>query len=69
DPDGTVLITGGTGGLGRILARHLVTHHGARHLLLTSRTGPDAPGARELADELTAAGAHITITACDTADR
>ncbi|KOV03691.1 hypothetical protein ADK91_17345, partial [Streptomyces sp. XY511] len=67
DPDGTVLITGGTGGLGRILARHLVTHHGARHLLLTSRTGPDAPGARELADELTAAGAHITITACDTA--
>ncbi|MFB7810069.1 SDR family NAD(P)-dependent oxidoreductase, partial [Streptomyces virginiae] len=69
DPDGTVLITGGTGGLGRILARHLVTHHGARHLLLTSRSGPDAPGARELADELTAAGAHITITACDTAVR
>ncbi|KOU85304.1 hypothetical protein ADK61_05540, partial [Streptomyces sp. XY66] len=37
DPDGTVLITGGTGGLGRILARHLVTRHGVRHLLLTSR--------------------------------
>ncbi|MFF8265734.1 SDR family NAD(P)-dependent oxidoreductase, partial [Streptomyces virginiae] len=69
DPDGTVLITGGTGGLGRILARHLVTRHGARHLLLTSRTGPDAPGARELADELTAAGAHVSITACDAADR
>ncbi|MFF8265030.1 SDR family NAD(P)-dependent oxidoreductase, partial [Streptomyces virginiae] len=69
DPDGTVLITGGTGGLGRILARHLVTRHGARHLLLTSRTGPDAPGARELADELTAAGAHVTIAACDAAVR
>ncbi|MFJ7593518.1 SDR family NAD(P)-dependent oxidoreductase, partial [Streptomyces sp. NPDC097617] len=69
DPEGTVLITGGTGGLGRILARHLVTHHGAKHLLLTSRSGPNAPGAQELATELTAAGAHITITACDTSDR
>ncbi|MEU6301097.1 polyketide synthase dehydratase domain-containing protein, partial [Streptomyces erythrochromogenes] len=46
DPEGTILITGGTGGLGRILARHLVTHHGAKHLLLTSRTGPTAPGAQ-----------------------
>ncbi|KOG50828.1 hypothetical protein ADK75_17425, partial [Streptomyces virginiae] len=44
DPEGTILITGGTGGLGRILARHLVTHHGAKHLLLTSRSGPNAPG-------------------------
>ncbi|MFI7360525.1 beta-ketoacyl reductase, partial [Streptomyces avidinii] len=69
DPEGTILITGGTGGLGRILARHLVTHHGAKHLLLTSRTGPDAPGAQELATQLTTTGAHITITACDTSDR
>ncbi|WP_281403338.1 acyltransferase domain-containing protein, partial [Streptomyces plicatus] len=37
--DGTVLITGGTGGLGAVLARHLVTEHGVRHLLLTSRRG------------------------------
>ncbi|MFC4983714.1 zinc-binding dehydrogenase, partial [Streptomyces atroolivaceus] len=43
DPEGTVLITGGTGALGSLLARHLVTHHGARHLILTSRRGPDAP--------------------------
>ncbi|WP_254390400.1 type I polyketide synthase, partial [Streptomyces sp. AC550_RSS872] len=69
DPDGTALITGGTGTLGTLLARHLVHHHGVRHLLLTSRQGPDAPGATELADELTATGAHITITACDTTDR
>uniref|UniRef100_UPI00055A54DC SpnB-like Rossmann fold domain-containing protein n=1 Tax=Streptomyces sp. NRRL F-2580 TaxID=1463841 RepID=UPI00055A54DC len=68
DPEGTILITGGTGGLGHILARHLVTHHGAKHLLLTSRTGPNAPGATQLHDELTTAGAHITITACDTAN-
>ncbi|WP_443065660.1 SDR family NAD(P)-dependent oxidoreductase [Streptomyces sp. NBC_00557] len=66
---GTVLITGGTGTLGALLARHLVTGHGVRHLLLTSRSGPDAPGARELADELTGLGAEVTVAACDIADR
>ncbi|MER6910101.1 SDR family NAD(P)-dependent oxidoreductase [Streptomyces sp. NPDC000594] len=68
DPDGTVLITGGTGTLGSLLARHLVTEHGARHLLLTSRRGPGAPGAAALRDELTSLGARVTIAACDTAD-
>ncbi|MFE7129681.1 SDR family NAD(P)-dependent oxidoreductase [Streptomyces sp. NPDC057638] len=68
--DGTVLITGGTGGLGAVLARHLVAEHGVRHLLLTSRRGPHAPGADDLRTELTTLGAHtVTITACDTADR
>ncbi|WP_344570921.1 type I polyketide synthase, partial [Streptomyces axinellae] len=66
---GTVLITGGTGTLGGLLARHLVAEHGVRHLLLTSRRGPDAPGATELAAELTATGAEVTVAACDTADR
>ncbi|MCQ8836694.1 SDR family NAD(P)-dependent oxidoreductase, partial [Streptomyces malaysiensis] len=69
DPDGTVLVTGGTGTLGATIARHLTTHHGARHLLLISRQGPDAPGATELATELTELGATVHITACDTADR
>ncbi len=69
DPGGTVLITGGTGVLGALLARHLVTAHGARHLLLTSRRGPGAPGAAELEAELTALGAEVTTVACDTADR
>jgi acyl transferase domain-containing protein/NADPH:quinone reductase-like Zn-dependent oxidoreductase/acyl carrier protein len=68
DPDGTVLITGGTGALGALLARHLVTTHGARHLLLTGRRGPDAPGAAELAAELRESGAQVTIAACDAAD-
>ncbi|MEW2619230.1 type I polyketide synthase, partial [Streptomyces sp. NPDC048106] len=68
DPAGTVLVTGGTGTLGGLVARRLVTHHGARHLLLTSRRGPDAPGARELAAELTALGAEVTVTACDIGD-
>ncbi|WP_405622712.1 SDR family NAD(P)-dependent oxidoreductase [Streptomyces sp. NBC_00076] len=69
DPDGTVLVTGGTGSLGALVARHLVTEHGARNLLLTSRRGPDAPGARELTAELTALGATVRVEACDAADR
>ncbi|RJL20163.1 SDR family NAD(P)-dependent oxidoreductase [Bailinhaonella thermotolerans] len=67
--DGTTLITGGTGGLGALLARHLVTEHAVRHLLLTSRRGPDAPGAAELHTALTELGAQVTIAACDAADR
>ncbi|HEV2783517.1 MAG TPA: SDR family NAD(P)-dependent oxidoreductase, partial [Actinophytocola sp.] len=69
DPDGAVLITGGTGVLGGNLARHLVEVHGVRHLVLTSRRGPNADGAAELRDELTELGATVTIAACDAADR
>ncbi|GAA2354465.1 hypothetical protein GCM10009854_35660 [Saccharopolyspora halophila] len=69
DPDGTVLITGGTGGLGGELARHLVTERGVRHLLLLSRSGPDAAGAPELRDELAGHGAELEIEACDVGDR
>ncbi|MEV0537794.1 SDR family NAD(P)-dependent oxidoreductase [Kitasatospora sp. NPDC050463] len=68
DPNGTVLVTGGTGALGRLLARHLV-ERGARHLLLTGRRGDRAPGAAELVAELTALGAEVTVAACDAADR
>ncbi|ONM49782.1 hypothetical protein B0T44_12740 [Nocardia donostiensis] len=66
---GTVLITGGTGGLGALLARHLVAEHGVRRLLLVSRSGPAADGADELAAELTEAGAQVQVAACDVADR
>ncbi|MCP2342729.1 type I polyketide synthase [Actinomadura rupiterrae] len=69
DRPGTVLITGGTGGLGALVARHLVAEHGVRDLLLTSRRGPDAPGAAELRGELAALGAAVEIAACDIADR
>ncbi|MEU3985445.1 type I polyketide synthase [Streptomyces sp. NPDC026672] len=69
DPDGTVLITGGTGGLGRITARHLVARHGIRHLVLAGRKGPDAPGAAELTAELAESGAEVSVVACDVADR
>ncbi|MFI7671290.1 type I polyketide synthase [Nocardia sp. NPDC049526] len=67
--DGTVLITGGTGGLGALFARHLVSEHGVRSLVLTSRRGSDAPGAAELAAELAQAGAEVRVVACDVADR
>ncbi|WP_067464458.1 type I polyketide synthase [Nocardia amamiensis] len=69
DPAGTVLVTGGTGGLGAVAARHLVTTRGARRLVLVSRRGPAADGAAELAAELTAHGAHVDIVAADAADR
>ncbi|WP_434095081.1 SDR family NAD(P)-dependent oxidoreductase, partial [Streptomyces albidoflavus] len=65
---GPVLITGGTGGLGRVLARHLVMTHGVRDLLLVSRSGATAEGAGELVTELTEAGAHVAVEACDAAD-
>ncbi|MBP0451899.1 SDR family NAD(P)-dependent oxidoreductase [Kitasatospora sp. RG8] len=70
DPDGTVLITGGTGGLGTVLARHLVSGHGVRHLLLLSRRGERAAGVPALRDELLELGAKsVTVRACDVTDR
>ncbi|MFJ8443693.1 SDR family NAD(P)-dependent oxidoreductase, partial [Kitasatospora griseola] len=68
-PEGTVLVTGGTGTLGSTLARHLAVRHGVRRLLLVSRSGPDAPGAAALAAELAALGATADVVACDVADR
>ena len=67
--EGTVLITGGTGVLGALLARHLVTRHGVRNLLLISRRGRAADGAAAIESELTELGASVQIAACDAADR
>ncbi|MDX2878207.1 SDR family NAD(P)-dependent oxidoreductase, partial [Streptomyces ipomoeae] len=69
DPDGTVLVTGGTGSLGGLVARHLVREHGVRHLLLVSRRGPEADGVEELRSELAELGAEARVVACDVADR
>ncbi|MFB9931090.1 SDR family NAD(P)-dependent oxidoreductase [Amycolatopsis halotolerans] len=63
-----VLVTGGTGGLGAVVARHLVTKHGVRNLVLTSRRGANAPGAAELRDELISRGATVAIESCDVTD-
>ncbi|MCF3145745.1 type I polyketide synthase, partial [Streptomyces platensis] len=67
--EGTVLITGGTGALGALVARHLAVEHGVRKLLLMSRQGPDAKGAADLRAELAGLGASAEIVACDAADR
>nr|AAC38064.1 PKS module 4 [Streptomyces hygroscopicus] len=67
--DGTILITGGTGSLGSLVARHLVTEHGVRDLVLVSRQGPDADSATELAAELQQHGARVRTLSCDLTDR
>ncbi|MGW2231222.1 type I polyketide synthase, partial [Streptomyces formicae] len=67
--DGAVLITGATGTLGGLVARHLVAERDVRNLLLVSRRGADAQGATELRDELAAQGAEVTLAACDVSDR
>jgi acyl transferase domain-containing protein/NADPH:quinone reductase-like Zn-dependent oxidoreductase len=68
DPEGTVLVTGGTGALGALAARRLVQRHGIKHLVLASRRGPRAPGAAELVGELRELGAEAKVVACDAAD-
>ncbi|MFE2562231.1 type I polyketide synthase, partial [Streptomyces sp. NPDC059352] len=69
DVNGTVLITGGTGGLGALFAKHYIRSYGARHLLLVSRRGATAEGVTELVAELTELGAHVDVAACDVSDR
>ncbi|MEV0902541.1 type I polyketide synthase, partial [Actinoplanes sp. NPDC049802] len=65
---GTVLITGASGTLGGLVARHLVERHGVRRLVLAGRRGMTAELAT-LHDELTGRGAEVTVAACDAADR
>jgi acyl transferase domain-containing protein/thioesterase domain-containing protein/acyl carrier protein len=68
DPLGTVLITGGLGGLGAEVSTHLVTHHHVRHLVLTGRRGMDTPGAASLCERLREVGAEVQVVGCDVAD-
>ncbi|MEU4566303.1 type I polyketide synthase [Micromonospora sp. NPDC023956] len=67
--DGTVVVTGGTGGLGAVVAEHLAVAHGVRHLLLLSRRGPDSPEFAGLAGRLAEAGATVDAVRCDVGDR
>ncbi|MFI6159273.1 type I polyketide synthase [Micromonospora haikouensis] len=66
---GTVLVTGATGALGRLVARHLATRHRVRGLLLVSRSGPEAPGAADLVAELAGLGVAAQVVAADVTDR
>ncbi len=69
DCTGTVLITGGTSGLGALMAQHLAAEHGAKRLLLVSRSGPEAAGVQELCDSLSELGCEARVAGCDVADR
>jgi NADPH:quinone reductase-like Zn-dependent oxidoreductase/acyl carrier protein len=69
EPEGTVLITGGTGTLGALLAGHLVREHGVRHLLLVSRSGERSDGVGELLAQLRGLGAEVGVAACDVSER
>ncbi|MDW4903556.1 type I polyketide synthase, partial [Streptomyces californicus] len=68
-PGGTVLVTGATGALGKLVATRLVTAHGVRSLVLVGRRGPAAEGADELVAQLRELGADVRIEACDASDR
>ncbi|MEU7688657.1 type I polyketide synthase, partial [Streptomyces spectabilis] len=65
----SVLLTGGTGSLGGLVARHLVVRHGVRHLVLAGRRGADAEGVAGLVAELAEQGATVSVVACDVSDR
>ncbi|MFJ3755063.1 SDR family NAD(P)-dependent oxidoreductase [Streptomyces sp. NPDC090080] len=67
--DDMVLVTGASGTLGGLVARHLVERHGVRGVVLASRRGHDAPGMAELASGLRESGAEVSVVACDVADR
>ncbi|MFD0634929.1 SDR family NAD(P)-dependent oxidoreductase [Catenulispora yoronensis] len=69
DQDGTVLVTGGTGGLGRHVVRHLATAHGIRSMLILSRSGPSSADALTLVQELAELGVRVRMVAGDVADR
>ncbi|MDQ0936684.1 acyl transferase domain-containing protein/NADPH:quinone reductase-like Zn-dependent oxidoreductase [Streptomyces turgidiscabies] len=67
--DAAVVVTGGTGGLGRLVAQHLAETEQAGELVLLSRSGPAASGIAELAAHLAHSGTAVRIAACDVADR
>ena len=66
---GSVVITGGTGMAGSAVAEHLVARYGVAHVVLVSRSGAEAEGVAELTERLKAAGAQVSVAACDVADR
>ncbi|HEV3288906.1 MAG TPA: SDR family NAD(P)-dependent oxidoreductase, partial [Streptosporangiaceae bacterium] len=67
-PGGSVLMTGGTGGVAGHVARWLAGR-GAPRVVLVSRSGPAAPRAVALAADLAAAGTGAEVIACDIAAR
>lgn len=67
DPDASYVISGGTGGIGRSMARWCA-HNGARHLILLSRSGAKSEAAQDMVSSLRARGVYVEAPVCDTAD-
>ncbi|MER5303986.1 type I polyketide synthase [Streptomyces lasiicapitis] len=69
DTDGTVLVTGGLGTLGRLVVRHLAESHGVRNVVVVSRSGESGAGAAEFVKELRAEGTDIRVVTGDVSER
>jgi NAD(P)-dependent dehydrogenase (short-subunit alcohol dehydrogenase family) len=67
DAKASYVISGGTGGLGRSMARWMV-RRGARNIILLSRSGDSSEKAKELLVELKAEGAQVVAPSCDVTD-
>jgi NADPH:quinone reductase-like Zn-dependent oxidoreductase len=66
--DATYILIGGTGGLGRSMAKWMVSK-GGKNIVLLSRSGELKGKAKEQIDSLNASGANIVVRRCDVADR
>lgn len=66
--DATYILIGGTGGLGRSMARWMVSK-GAKHIVLLSRSGAVHGKGKEQIDALNASGANVVVRRCNVADR
>ncbi|MBB4689250.1 acyl transferase domain-containing protein [Amycolatopsis jiangsuensis] len=66
-PRSTVLVTGASGALGRLVANHLAGPD--RDFVLASRRGAGSPGLATTVAQLAGSGAGVRVTACDVADR
>ncbi|KAI0001395.1 ketoacyl-synt-domain-containing protein [Xylariaceae sp. FL0662B] len=64
--DATYILIGGTGGLGRSMARWMVSR-GARHLVLVSRSGSATGKVKDLIEEAAEVNAEILVRRCDVA--
>ena len=66
--EGTVLVTGGLGFLGLLVARWLVEEMHVRHVVLLGRSAPE-PEVSEVVRGLAAEGAKVSVVSADVTDR
>ncbi|PYI11865.1 KR-domain-containing protein [Aspergillus sclerotiicarbonarius CBS 121057] len=67
DSASTYLIAGGLGGLGKSIAKWMISH-GARNLVLLGRQGAESPGANSFLEECAAMNVSIFTPKCDIGD-